>query len=162
MRGDPLLPLISCLLPCLHPPPLPLISHLLSTHLLSSPSSPLTGAEDLLTKSGDHVHFSQLLPHDAGGNMKAPRGQKSTTVSVGDGPPRIVPVDKEDEYISGLLITLPPHRPIPPFIDILYPLGSSSSVLIFPLTILLFFSILYFTVLNCSLLFFFRYWIQHG
>lgn len=63
----------------------------------------LTGAEDLLTKSGDHVHFSQLLPHDAGGNMKAPRGQKSTTVSVGDGPPRLVPVDREDEYISGMI-----------------------------------------------------------
>lgn len=34
--------------------------------------------------------------------MKAPRGQKSTTVTVGDGPPRLVPVDREDEYISGM------------------------------------------------------------
>ena len=28
------------------------------------------GAEDLLAKSGEAIHFSQLLPHDAGGNMK--------------------------------------------------------------------------------------------
>ena len=60
-----------------------------------------SGAEDLLTKSGESVHFSQLLPHDAGGNMKAPKGQKTTTISVGDGPPRVVPLDKEDEYASG-------------------------------------------------------------
>lgn len=38
--------------------------------------------------------------------MKAPRGQKSTTVSVGDGPPRLVPVDREDEYISGMFEVL--------------------------------------------------------
>lgn len=56
-----------------------------------------------MTKSGENVHFSQLLPHDAGGNMKAPRGQKTTTVLVGDGPPRVVPLDKEDEYASGTM-----------------------------------------------------------
>eukprot|EP00596_Hydrurales_sp_CCMP1899_P008312 CAMPEP_0119042730 /NCGR_PEP_ID=MMETSP1177-20130426/16114_1 /TAXON_ID=2985 /ORGANISM="Ochromonas sp, Strain CCMP1899" /LENGTH=664 /DNA_ID=CAMNT_0007009715 /DNA_START=325 /DNA_END=2319 /DNA_ORIENTATION=+ len=49
-----------------------------------------SGAEDLLTKNGENVHFSQLLPHDAGGNIKAPRHvNTSTIVSVGEGPPRV-------------------------------------------------------------------------
>ena len=59
------------------------------------------GAEDLLAKSGETIHFSQLLPHDAGGNMKASKHPKTTTVNVGDGPPRVVPLDKEDEYALG-------------------------------------------------------------
>lgn len=33
--------------------------------------------------------------------MKTSKAQKTTTVSVGDGPPRVVPLDKEDEYASG-------------------------------------------------------------
>ena len=61
----------------------------------------MIGAEDLLAKSGESIHFSQLLPHDAGGNMKALKHSKNTTVSVGDGPPRVVPLDKEDEYALG-------------------------------------------------------------
>jgi hypothetical protein len=50
-----------------------------------------SGAEDLLDKSGEAVHFSQLLPHDAGGNIKAPR----TIQSTGEGPPRILPEGTE-------------------------------------------------------------------
>jgi hypothetical protein len=50
-----------------------------------------SGAEDLLTKNGENVHFSQLLPHDTRGNIKAPRSVNTNTtiVSVGEGPPRI-------------------------------------------------------------------------
>ena len=59
------------------------------------------GAADLLTKNGESVHFSQLLPHDSVGNMKTPKHPKTTTVNIGDGPPRIVPLDKEDEYAMG-------------------------------------------------------------
>ena len=33
--------------------------------------------------------------------MKTSKAHKTTTVSVGDGPPRVVPLDKEDEYASG-------------------------------------------------------------
>jgi hypothetical protein len=82
--------------------------------------------------------------------MKAPRGQKSTTVSVGDGPPRIVPVDKEDEYISGLLMTLTPHHPIS------YRHLVTIHIILFcfdlrsTYTTLLYFSILYFTLHHFS------------
>lgn len=57
-----------------------------------------SGAEELLTKSGDTVHFSQLLPHDNAGNIKANRTVKTTTVP--DGPPRLMPIDKA-EYDFG-------------------------------------------------------------
>ena len=62
----------------------------------------VSGAADLLTKNGESIHFSQLLPHDAGGNMKTVKHPKTTTVNVGDGPPRVVPLDKEDEYAMGM------------------------------------------------------------
>ena len=133
------------------------LSCLILSYLIYCLFSPLTGAEDLLTKSGDLVHFSQLLPHDAGGNMKAPRGQKSTTVSVGDGPPRIVPVDKEDEYISGLLISLTSPHPIPHS-----DLVTIRNVLFFcPNRAFHDATFLFFTVSHFSFLFF-RYGIQHG
>jgi hypothetical protein len=53
--------------------------------------------------------------------MKTSKAQKTTTVSVGDGPPRIVPLDKEDEYASGETHhpALCLHLFLPPFLSIL-------------------------------------------
>ena len=86
----------------MHPYFLFVLISLLSTHTQTHTQTHVSGAADLLTKNGESIHFSQLLPHDAGGNMKTVKHPKTTTVNVGDGPPRVVPLDKEDEYAMGM------------------------------------------------------------
>ena len=98
--------------PIIHPSYLSLslfVSHirvyLIIYFRLSHPHTRHSGAADLLTKNGESIHFSQLLPHDAGGNMKTVKHPKTTTINVGDGPPRVVPLDKEDEYAMGMILS---------------------------------------------------------
>jgi hypothetical protein len=64
--------------------------------------------------------------------MKTSKAQKTTTVSVGDGPPRVVPLDKEDEYASGKTSALCLFRYVLPFFCLFYPawLARTTSILV--------------------------------